>query len=144
MILCLLWLGPALAWSQEPHDAPWRQAQQRIFSPEARQGFYDQTKLSHTGALLRSAVLPGWGSIYADEAFKGVLWTTGFVAGAVTWFFGGVRRDDSAFFAVGGAVAASCYVGSLVSAYGDVSDYNERLRQRYKLAQVRLGWSWEF
>ncbi|MBN1434230.1 hypothetical protein JW921_05675 [Candidatus Fermentibacterales bacterium] len=77
VLLSLLPLGPAQAPAQSEPEAPGPDRG----SPEAalptdssRARSYEPIpERSPTGALLRSAVLPGWGQIYNDRPVKGLL-----------------------------------------------------------------------
>lgn len=120
-----------------PSVASAQQEQQRVepdrgLTLERRQELYDIAKLDHRVALKRSAILPGWGNLYADNVPVGMLFMSG--AGMSVFLLGGgLLRDDTIFTVVGAVGLAGCYAGSLVTSYRGVSKYNDNLRARYKV-----------
>lgn len=128
MLLCCLGL-PSLALAQQAqqHAEP-----DRGLTLERRQELYTIAKLDPKIALKRSALLPGWGNLYADNVPAGMLFMSG--AGMSLFLIGGgLLRDDTVFTVVGAVGLAGCYAGSLITSYRDVSTYNENLRARYKV-----------
>ena len=143
---------PGVSWAQQEPEPDqekrsWETQQRELFSQPARQRFYQEAKLEVSGGMWRSALLPGWGNVWADQVFKGVALFAGFGIG-VTVFAGGIWREDTAFMISGGALGVACYATSLVTTYMDVHQYNTQLQRRYKLATgqdpLSLGWSWAF
>lgn len=120
--------------------------QGELFSAAARRGYYEQSKLSTSRALLYSA-LPGMGNYYAQDYFTGTIWMAAFGFGAL--FLGyGLGTDQAAERWIGLGLIGGAYAGALLTTPGSVEDYNRDLRVQYGLeregVRLRLGWSWSF
>lgn len=108
------------------------------FSLEDRQSFYEQAKLSHSQALLYTALLPGLGNVYTEQTFSGVLLMTLYGMG---WFMAGygLYFDQTEPLVVGGGLAAASMGAAMWMSYTGVSEYNEALRVRYQLMPMSVA-----
>ena len=152
---------PTPAIAQQPSAPPVEGARSdeatsdKLFNLERRRDYYERARLSPTRAVLYNVLLPGLGNWYTDEIFKGALFLTLSAMGA---FFVGVgwSQEDTFNVTLGASAMAVGYGGSLITSYLDAHDYNDALRERYRLPpegeesslrrlpapQGVVGWSW--
>lgn len=137
---------PAPTSAPTPAPTPSPDAQEGLFSPEARRTYYEQSKLSTSRALAYSA-LPGLGHYYADDPFTGTVWIAAFGFGVMILSYG-LATDQSTETWIGAGLIGGAYAGALITAPWSVEAYNRDLRVQYGLerqgVRLRLGWSWSF
>jgi hypothetical protein len=96
-VLLLVAVGPASAQDPvAPDEEPTAPLVQGVGPPEAQAPAsggdgLEQARLAHrstTAAILMSVPLPGWGQLYADSPFWGVV-----AFGAQMWFYGNIALE---------------------------------------------------
>ncbi len=103
-----------------------------FFSSNHRQQIYEQSRLQHSTAALRSLLLPGLGNIYAEQyLFAGIAFTA--VAFSAVFISFGLVSDRSDVAWAGAGLLGATYAASIGTSLYGVSQYNEQLRQGLKI-----------
>ena len=107
----------------------------QFFSLEHREQIYEESRLQHSTATLRSLLLPGLGNIYVEQYFIAGLAFTAIAFSAIFVGFGLTSdRPDVAWAGLG--LAGVTYAGSIGTSLYGVSQYNQQLRQSLKIGQA--------
>ena len=131
--------GDATAEMESRHASPESRStsdttEAGFFSTRHRQQLYSEGRLHYSGAVWRTALLPGLGNFYAQQYFLGGLNASlmGFAALLIPY---GLVTAQPAFSWVGGGFAGTAYTSGFITSYFGVKRYNRELRQGLRISE---------
>ncbi len=127
-----------LTGQQVPEDVKLTEdlSERRLFRTNEGYLKYTEEKRSPKTASIRSLIFPGLGHFYNEKPAKGILFCIGtlgsILAGAeLGWLIG---NDDGVAWTFALSFTALAKIWDMTSAAKDARDYNESIREKYRMA----------